>query len=72
MLRLRLDGDVDDGLGEVERLEHDRRVDGTQRLAGHDALQADDSLAKNLTGQIILPGLAESVGYVRGVLRMLS
>src|SRR3954469_15631697 len=40
-LRLRLDGDLDDGLGEVDRLELDRRVGRGQRVAGDDLLDAD-------------------------------
>ena len=39
-LGLRLDGDVDDGLGEVERLQHDRRVDVAERVARGGLLQA--------------------------------
>ena len=33
-LGLRLDGDVDDGLGELERLEHDRVRRVAERVAG--------------------------------------
>src|SRR3954452_25425179 len=40
-LRLRLDGDLDDGLGELDHLELDRRVGGGQRVARDDLLDAD-------------------------------
>ncbi len=40
-LGLRLDGDVDDGLGEVDRLEHDRLVRVAQRVARRRLLEAD-------------------------------
>src|SRR4051795_5780578 len=40
-LRLRLDGDLDDRVGEVDHLELDRGVGGGQRVAGHDLLDAD-------------------------------
>src|SRR3954470_10331010 len=40
-LRLRLDGDLDHRLGEVDHLELDRGVGGGQRVAGHDLLDAD-------------------------------
>src|SRR4051794_15048817 len=40
-LGLRLDGDLDDRLGEVDRLELDRRVGRGQRVAGDDLLDAD-------------------------------
>ena len=40
-LGLRLDGERDDGLREVHRLEHDRLFLVAQRVAGRDALQAD-------------------------------
>src|SRR3954470_13203196 len=40
-LRLRLDRDLDDRLGELDRLELDRRVGGGQRVAGDDLLDAD-------------------------------
>src|SRR4051794_14099368 len=39
-LGLRLDGDLDDGLGELDHLELDRRVGGGQRVAGDDLLDA--------------------------------
>src|SRR3954468_10364916 len=40
-LRLGLDGDLDDRVGEVDHLELDRGVGGGQRVAGHDLLDAD-------------------------------
>ena len=40
-LRLRLDGDLDDRLGEDDRLELDRRVGRGERVAGDDLLDAD-------------------------------
>src|SRR4051794_18088220 len=40
-LGLRLDGDLDDGLGEVDHLELDRRVRSGERVAGDDLLDAD-------------------------------
>ena len=40
-LRLRLDRDRDDGLGERHRLEHDRRALGRERVAGRRGLEAD-------------------------------
>ena len=40
-LRLRLDGDLDHGLGEGHRLEHDRRVLRGERVARRRVLQAD-------------------------------
>ena len=41
-LGLRLDGDVDDRLRELERLEHDRVRDLAQRVARRGRLEADD------------------------------
>ena len=41
VLGLGLDGDVDDGLGELERLEDDRRVGVAQRVAGGRLLEPD-------------------------------
>src|SRR4051794_37156119 len=40
-LRLGLDGDLDDRVGEVDHLELDRGVGRGQRVAGHDLLDAD-------------------------------
>ena len=40
-LGLGLDGDVDDRLGELERLQHDRRVRVAQRVAGGGLLEPD-------------------------------
>ena len=40
-LRLRLDGQLDDRLGEGDRLQHDRLVLGRQRVAGGRVLEAD-------------------------------
>ena len=42
VLRLRLDRDLDDGLGEVERLEDDRRLVVAEGVAGRRLLEADD------------------------------
>ena len=42
VLGLGLDGHVDDGLGELQRLEDDRRVGVAQRVAGGGLLEADD------------------------------
>ena len=41
-LRLRLDGDVDDRLGELHGLEDDRMISVAQRVAGRRVLQAHD------------------------------
>src|SRR4029078_10906695 len=40
-LGLRLDGDLDDRLGEVDHIELERRVGGGERVAGDDLLDAD-------------------------------
>src|SRR3954470_912958 len=58
-LGLRLDGDLDDRLGEVDHLELDRRVRGGQRVAGDDLLDADGG------GDVARVDLVELLAVVR-------
>src|SRR5699024_7583001 len=59
-LRLRLDGDEDDGVGERPRLEHDRVRRIAERIAGRRLLQTDervDVAGEGLVDRILLVGV---------------